>query len=81
MTEDEHSGKEPCSFLTCVMEAARLLGVGGVAMLPYGQARQLVHAVRKPLHERSCLPDEFFAAFSHSSDARSSSWWCVVPIS
>ncbi|MFG2834257.1 hypothetical protein ACGFZH_03960 [Streptomyces zaomyceticus] len=61
MTEDEHSGIEPRSFLTCAMEVARLLGVGDVAMKPNDQARHLAHTVRKPLLERASLPDELFA--------------------
>ncbi|MFB8406321.1 hypothetical protein [Streptomyces sp. NPDC055912] len=61
MTEDEHSGMEPRSFLTCAMEVARLLGVGDVAMKPNDQARHLAHTVRKPLLERESLPDELFA--------------------
>ncbi|WP_432086309.1 hypothetical protein [Streptomyces sp. bgisy095] len=62
MTEDEQSGMEPRSFLTCVTEVARLLGVGDVAVEPKDQhARRLAHAVRKPLLERGSLPEEWFA--------------------
>ncbi|MFD9356060.1 hypothetical protein [Streptomyces sp. NPDC060031] len=60
MTEDERSGIELRSFLTCATEVARLLGVGDVAMKPNDQARHLAHAVRKPLLERASLPDELF---------------------
>ncbi|WP_406531185.1 hypothetical protein [Streptomyces sp. I8-5] len=62
MAEDEQSGIEPRSFLTCVTEMAQLLGVGDVTMEPKGQhARHLAHAVRKPLLERASLPEEWFA--------------------
>ncbi|MER5483710.1 hypothetical protein ABT024_10885 [Streptomyces sp. NPDC002812] len=61
MTEGEQSGMEPHSFLACVTEVARLLGIGDVAMQPTDQARHLAHAVRKPLLERASLPDELFA--------------------
>ncbi|MFG3492826.1 hypothetical protein ACIQ9R_05705 [Streptomyces sp. NPDC094447] len=62
MTEDEQSGIEPRSFLTCVTEVARLVGVGDVSMEPKGRhARHLAHAVRKPLLERASLPEEWFA--------------------
>ncbi|MGV9658655.1 hypothetical protein ACWDR5_16980 [Streptomyces koyangensis] len=62
MTEDERSGIEPRSFLTCVTEVARLLGIGDVSMEPKDRhARHLAHAVRKPLLERASLPEEWFA--------------------
>ncbi|MFJ6530912.1 hypothetical protein ACIQMZ_37400 [Streptomyces longwoodensis] len=61
MAEDEQSGIEPRSFLTCATEVARLLGVGDVTMKPNDQARRLAHAVRKPLLERATLPQELFA--------------------
>ncbi|MFJ6821203.1 hypothetical protein ACIQRJ_12440 [Streptomyces niveus] len=62
MAEDEQSGIEPRSFLTCVTEVAQLLGVGDVSMEPKDRhARQLAHAVRKPLLERVSLPEEWFA--------------------
>ncbi|WP_345942249.1 hypothetical protein [Streptomyces sp. SID2888] len=62
MAEDEQSGIEPCSFLMCATEVARLLGVEDVAMKPDGRhARHLAAAVRKPLLERASLPEELFA--------------------
>ncbi|MFG2394840.1 hypothetical protein ACGFYF_39115 [Streptomyces lavendulae] len=62
MAEDEQSGIEPRSFLTCVTEVARLLGVGDVPMEPKDQhARHLAHAVRKPLLEHTHLPETSFA--------------------
>ncbi|MFJ3926359.1 hypothetical protein [Streptomyces sp. NPDC090022] len=67
MTEDEQSGMEPRSFLTCATEVARLLGVEDVAMPPNNQARHLAHAVRKPLLERAHLPDELFAPLMAAS--------------
>ncbi|MFK0239196.1 hypothetical protein [Streptomyces vinaceus] len=61
MAEDEQSGIEPRSFLTCVTELAQLLGVGDVGMEPEDRhARHLAHAVRKPLLGRASLPDEWF---------------------
>ncbi|MFF7205462.1 hypothetical protein [Streptomyces sp. NPDC008141] len=62
MAEDEQSGIEPRSFLTCVTELAGLLGVGDVGMEPkHRHARHLAHAVRKPLFEHASLPEEWFA--------------------
>ncbi|MFB6630967.1 hypothetical protein ACFCWY_13795 [Streptomyces sp. NPDC056362] len=62
MAEDEQSGIEPRSFLACVTEVARLLGVGDVSMEPKDRhARHLAHAVRKPLLERASLSEEWFA--------------------
>lgn len=62
VAEDEKSGIEPRSFLTCVTEVAQLLGVGDISMEPKGRhARHLAHAVRKPLLERASLPEEWFA--------------------
>ncbi|MEU9339547.1 hypothetical protein AB0D49_41505 [Streptomyces sp. NPDC048290] len=61
MAEDEQSGIEPPSFLTCVTELAQMLGVGDVSMEPEDRhARHLAHAVRKPLLRRASLPDEWF---------------------
>nr|AJV88388.1 MfnP [Streptomyces drozdowiczii] len=62
MAEDEKSGIEPRSFLTCVKELAQLLGGGGISMETKGwHARHLAHEVRKPLLERASLPEEWFA--------------------
>ncbi|MFB7578894.1 hypothetical protein [Streptomyces hydrogenans] len=62
MTEDEQSGMEPRSFLTCVTELARLLGVGDGCMEQTDRhARHLAHAVREPLLARASLPEEWFA--------------------
>ncbi|MFE2930245.1 hypothetical protein [Streptomyces sp. NPDC059278] len=62
MAEDEQSGIEPRSFLTCATEVARLLGIGDIAMeAKEPHARHLAHAVRKPLLERASLPEEWFA--------------------
>ncbi|MCX5231188.1 hypothetical protein [Streptomyces sp. NBC_00233] len=61
MAEDEQSGIEPRSFLTCVTELACLLGVGDVGMEPEDRhTRHLAHAVRKPLLGRASLPEEWF---------------------
>ncbi|WP_260461763.1 hypothetical protein [Streptomyces lateritius] len=62
MAEDEQHGKEPRSFLTCVTEVARLLGVVDVPVEPKDRhARHLAHVVRKPLLERASLPEKWFA--------------------
>ncbi|MER6461722.1 hypothetical protein ABT278_14770 [Streptomyces sp. NPDC001228] len=62
MAETEQSGIEPCSFLMCATEVARLLGVEDVAVRRDGRhARNLAAAVRKPLLERASLPEELFA--------------------
>ncbi|MEU6210845.1 hypothetical protein ABZ891_13120 [Streptomyces sp. NPDC047023] len=61
MNEGERSGTDPRTFLTCTMEVARLLGVGGVTSTADDQARRLAHAVRRPLLDRASLPDELFA--------------------
>ncbi|MFD6243565.1 hypothetical protein [Streptomyces roseolus] len=61
MTEDERSGIEPRSFLTCTTAVARLLGIEEVSTKPNDRrARRLAHAVRKPLLERESLPEELF---------------------
>ncbi|MEU2110736.1 hypothetical protein [Streptomyces sp. NPDC019507] len=61
MAEDEQSGIEPRSFLTCVTQLAQLLGVGDDAMDPEDRhARHLAYAVRKPLLERVSLPEKWF---------------------
>ncbi|MFE1819989.1 hypothetical protein ACFW9S_13400 [Streptomyces anulatus] len=78
--DDEQSGVEPCSFLTCVTEVAQLLGVGDVTMEPKGQhARYLAHAVRKPLLERASLPEQWFAplmaAAVHDPDLSFCRWF------
>ncbi|WP_406118349.1 hypothetical protein [Streptomyces anulatus] len=80
MADDEQSGVEPCSFLTCVTEVAQLLGVGDVTMEPKGQhARHLAHAVRRPLLERASLPEEWFAplmaAAVHDPDPSFCRWF------
>ncbi|MFD0353132.1 hypothetical protein ACFVHW_05180 [Streptomyces sp. NPDC127110] len=59
--EDEQSGIEPRSFLTCATEVARLMGVEEVAVKPDDRARLLSLAVRRPLLERASLPDGLFA--------------------
>ncbi|MFI2317635.1 hypothetical protein [Streptomyces sp. CB00072] len=62
MADDEQSGVELCSFLTCATEMAQLLGVGDVTMEPKGRhARHLAHSIRKLLLERASLPEEWFA--------------------
>ncbi|MFH9740192.1 hypothetical protein ACH4MA_21245 [Streptomyces roseolus] len=61
MAEDEQSGTEPRSFLTCTTAVARLLGIEEVSTKPNDRrARHLAHAVRKPLLERESLPEELF---------------------
>ncbi|MEU2494071.1 hypothetical protein [Streptomyces sp. NPDC007883] len=80
MAEDEQSGIEPRSFLTCVTELAQLLGVGDVGMEPEDRrARHLAHAVRKPLLGRASLPDEWFAplmaAAVHDPDPSFCRWF------
>ncbi|MFJ7587591.1 hypothetical protein ACIQZO_09405 [Streptomyces sp. NPDC097617] len=63
MTKGEQSGRETRSFLMCVREVARLLGVEDAdSMEPHDRhARRLAGAVRKPLLERAHLPEELFA--------------------
>ncbi|MFI7353790.1 hypothetical protein ACIBTP_07560 [Streptomyces avidinii] len=62
MTEDQQSGMAPRSFLTCVTEVARLLGVEDFAIEPDDRyARSLALALRKPLLEREWLSEEMFA--------------------
>ncbi|MFD5897457.1 hypothetical protein [Streptomyces sp. NPDC060366] len=62
MAEDEQNDMEACSFLMCVTEVARLLGVEDVETKPEERrARHLAHAMRKPLLERAGLPEELFA--------------------
>lgn len=64
MAEDDETGAEPRSFLTCAAEVARLLGVEDedVPGEPdHRHARRLAHRVRKPLLERAGLPEELFA--------------------
>ncbi|MGW1318077.1 hypothetical protein [Streptomyces sp. NPDC002426] len=80
MAEDERSGTEPRSFLTCVTEVAQLLGVGDVTAEQKGHhARHLAHAVRKPLLERASLPEEWFAplmaAAVHDPDPSFCRWF------
>ncbi|CAM5625667.1 hypothetical protein [Streptomyces badius] len=63
MAKDKPSGTEPLSFLACVTEVARLLGVEDVGReLKDQHARHLAHAVRKPLLEHPRLPEEWFDA-------------------
>ncbi|MER5201121.1 hypothetical protein ACWD3J_49560 [Streptomyces sp. NPDC002755] len=62
MAEEEHNEAAEPSFLSCAAEVARLLGLGSPADVPEARrARHLAHAVRKPLLERACLPEELFA--------------------
>lgn len=61
VAEEEQRGKGPRSFLMCVTEVARLLGVEDAAIKPNDRhARHLAHAVCKPLLERASLPEELF---------------------
>ncbi|MFI9726261.1 hypothetical protein [Streptomyces sp. NPDC052092] len=77
MAEGEQSGIQPRSFLTCVTELARLLGVGTEPEDRH--ARRLAHAVRKPLLGRASLPDECFiplmAAAVHDPDPSFCRWF------
>ncbi|MGW8629989.1 hypothetical protein [Streptomyces sp. NPDC055793] len=80
MAEDEQSSREPRSFLTCVTEVARLLGIGDIATEPKDRrARHLAHVVRKPLLERASLPEEWFAplmaAAVHDPDPSFCRWF------
>ncbi|MFI8825651.1 hypothetical protein [Streptomyces sp. NPDC053431] len=65
MAEDEPRGAAPRSFLACVKDVARLIGVEDVedvaAKPDDRRARRLAHAVRKPLLEPGGLPEELFA--------------------
>lgn len=80
MAEAQRSDMEPRSFLTCVTEVARLLGVEATAREPNDrQARLLAHAVRKPLLECAHLPEEWFAplmaAAVHDPDPSLCRWF------
>lgn len=64
----------------CVIEVARLLDVEDVTVEPKDRrARHLAHAVRKPLLERACLPEELFtplmAAAVHDPDPSFCRWF------
>ncbi|MFF3878372.1 hypothetical protein [Streptomyces sp. NPDC001978] len=62
MADEERNEADPRSFLTCAAEVARLMDLGSAADVPEARrARHLAHAVRKPLLERTHLPEEFFA--------------------
>jgi hypothetical protein len=62
MAEEEHNEADARSFLSCAAEVARLLDIGNAASVPEaGRARHLAHSARKPLLERTSLPEEFFA--------------------
>ncbi|MFF4248062.1 hypothetical protein ACFYY2_26865 [Streptomyces sp. NPDC001822] len=62
MADEEHNEAAARSFLTCAVEVARLINLGSATDVPEARrARYLAHAVRKPLLERACLPEEFFA--------------------
>ncbi|MEU6590567.1 hypothetical protein ABZ923_15325 [Streptomyces sp. NPDC046881] len=62
MADEEHHKPAARSFLSCATEVARLMDLGNAADVPEARrARQLAHAVRKPLLERTQLPEEFFA--------------------
>ncbi|MFJ9902183.1 hypothetical protein ACIRVK_04620 [Streptomyces sp. NPDC101152] len=61
MADEEHDKPATRSFLSCVTEVARLMNLGNAADVPEaGRARHLAHVVRKPLLERTRLPEEFF---------------------
>jgi hypothetical protein len=62
MADEEHDKPTARSFLSCATEVARLMDLGNAADVPETRrARYLAHAVRKPLLERTHLPEEFFA--------------------
>ncbi|MDX3752604.1 hypothetical protein [Streptomyces sp. AK08-02] len=62
MADEEHKKPTARSFLSCATEVARLMDLGNAADVPEARrARHLAHAVRKPLLERTHLPEEFFA--------------------
>ncbi|MEV6953715.1 hypothetical protein [Streptomyces sp. NPDC051183] len=68
MTEQEHDRTAGRSFLSTAMEVARLVGIGDAADAPEAdRARRLAFAVRRPLLERPCLPEEFFAPLMAAS--------------
>ncbi|MFG2296297.1 hypothetical protein [Streptomyces sp. NPDC048603] len=63
MGGEERGGAEMRSFLTCTVEVARLLGIEDRSTVQGGRrAREVAHAVRRPLLERESLPEEAFAA-------------------
>ncbi|WP_405654050.1 hypothetical protein [Streptomyces sp. NBC_00019] len=67
MADEEHKQPGARSFLSCATEVARLMDLGNAADVPEARrARHLAHAVRKPLLERTHLPEEFFAPLSDS---------------
>ncbi|MFF4470000.1 hypothetical protein ACFYZ3_10625 [Streptomyces sp. NPDC001599] len=62
MAEEEHNKPAVRSFLSCATEVARLMDLENAADVPEAhRARHLADAVRKPLLERTHLPEEFFA--------------------
>lgn len=62
MADEEHNKPAPLSFLSCATEVALLMNLGNAADVTEAcRARHLAHAVRKPLLERTHLPEEFFA--------------------
>ncbi|GAA4107950.1 hypothetical protein [Streptomyces hundungensis] len=61
MVDDEHNEAAVRTFLSCATEVARLMDLGNAADVPEAhRARRLAHAVRKPLLERTHLPEDLF---------------------
>jgi hypothetical protein len=87
VTEEQGDAAAARSFLACVVQVARLLGVEAesedAAAVPESRrARRLAAAMRRPLLERASLPEELFAplmaAAVHDPDP-SLCRWCVEP--
>ncbi|MGV9628485.1 hypothetical protein [Streptomyces sp. NPDC003487] len=80
MTGEDHRDADAHSFLSCVTEVARLLGLSDAADVPEARrARHLAHAVRRPLLERARLSEELFAplmaAAVHDPDPSHCRWF------
>ncbi|WP_247695759.1 hypothetical protein [Streptomyces sp. B93] len=80
MADEEHNKPAAHSFLSYATEVARLMDLGHAPDVPEARrARHLAHAVRKPLLERTHLPEEFFApllaAAVHDPDPSFCRWY------
>ncbi|MET9762612.1 hypothetical protein ABZ016_26765 [Streptomyces sp. NPDC006372] len=62
MADEERNEAEAPTFLSSMVEVARLLDINNaVSVREDRRARHLAHAVRRPLLQRASLPEEFFA--------------------